>query len=211
MDERKTHFAREGALIKHTSIKQKRLYVDEIVRTRGASAIPLLVEMLAQDSWTLREASAAALAAMGPQVLHSVLPLARSGLWFARAAATRVLGAVGGSESVPVMLRMLSEENSTVTSAAADALTRICQRGGAASVSRRLFELESAARDAALVQIEARDLDSGARVRQLLLDRQLMTVREDEDEVWEEPAAAAGGSSGHGLVWEVLTGGKAQS
>lgn len=189
--------------MKRDDVRQKRAYVDELVQTRGVQAIPALAELLGHDSWTLRESAAQALAGMGHGAVSAVLPLARTGLWFSRAGAARVLGAVGGPESVPVMLEMLHEENRTVRGAAADALAQVCRRGGVTAVARALHERAVAEREIALEALEAAEEGLAEKLRRVLADTQLMTVKDDAGESWEE-----GEGRKSGLVWEVLTGGK---
>ncbi len=190
--------------MKRDDVRQKRAYVDELVKSRGAQAIPALAELLGHESWTLRESAVEALVAMGQGAVTAVLPMARSGLWFSRAGAARVLGAVGGSESIPVVLDMLREENRTVSTAAAGALAHVCRRGGVTAVARGIYERDAGEREVVLQQLDVAEGGLAEKVRRLLADTQLMTVKDDAGELWEQ--AESGRRSG--LVWEVLTGGK---
>ncbi|MBI5835631.1 MAG: HEAT repeat domain-containing protein [Candidatus Eisenbacteria bacterium] len=192
--------------MKRDDVRKKRAHVDELVRARGAEAIPALTELLGHESWTLRESAAKALTAMGQDAVSAVLPLARSGLWYSRAGAARVLGAVGGSECLAVLLDMLLEENRTVSESAASALVHVCRRGGVTSVARGVYARSPSDREPALRLLEAGEAGLEEKVRRLLADTQLMTVREDGSELWEQGDTGRKG----GLVWEVLTGGKAQ-
>jgi len=189
--------------VKRNDVQQKRAQVEELVQSRGAQAIPALVELLSHQSWTLRESAADALAAMGPGSVSAVLPLARSGLWYSRAGAAKVLGAVGGSDAIPVIVEMLFEDNRTVRAAAADALAQVCRRGGGSAVARGVYGRATAERDSALLALDAAEEGLAEKIRRLLTDTQLMTVRDDTGESWEQSEGRGGG-----LVWEVLTGGK---
>jgi len=200
------HPQREGVVVKRNDVRQKRAIVEELIQARGVQAIPALAELLGHESWTLRESAAQALVAMGRGSVSAVLPLARAGLWYSRAGAARVLGAVGGSETVPVVLDMLREDNRTVRTAAAEALLQVCRRGGVAAVARGLYERDPQEREAAFQVLEAAEAGIAEKLRRLLADTQLMAVKVDSGEPWEQEE---GGRSG-GLVWEVLTGGKAR-
>ncbi len=187
--------------MKQTDMRQKRAYIEELVRDRGMAAIPVLVELLSHESWTLRESAAAALIRMGRAVLGAVLPLAREGLWYSRAGAARVLGAVGGCEGVVVLLSMVLEENRTVRSAAAEALAYACRRGGGPAVARGLHALSADQLESALAAIELAEGGWSEKLRRLLADTQLMGIADDDDS-WNTE-----GARGSGLDWEVLMGG----
>ena len=204
MDDRRIHSPREGEPNKRNDLKQKRAYVEEVVRTRGPAAVGILLEMLSHESWTMRQSAADGLCRLGPAVLDTVIPLAHTGVWFTRAGAAKVLSNIGGAESVPVLLEMIGESNRTVKEAGADGLVRMCQRGGAASVARAVHRSAPAVREEALQMLGARDAAGVEKVRRLMGDAQIMAAADDADEVWDQDDAAGRG----GLVWEVLTGGK---
>ncbi len=206
MEERKTAFYREGESGRRAQLRRCRERVEQLVREHGAEAVPQLLEMLEGSSWTLRECAIEALANLGRAAVDPVLALARSGLWYSRAAAARVLGASGGPECVPVLLAMLLEDNRTVRECGSDALCEICERGGAISVARGLCAMDPIAREAAVNLMESRLEGIARKLRELMADQRRMQLAEDEDEGWEDMAAS--GTHGLGLVWEVVTGGK---
>lgn len=204
MDERRNLPSRDAEGKGKTDHRQKRAAIEALVAERGAAAIPLLVEMLGNESWMLRQAAAEALASLGPQALDPLLPLARSGVWYSRAGAAHVLGAVGGAEAIHVLVSMLDDENRTVREAGIEAIRQVCKRGGAAAVSRVLFNFPPPDREKYLGVIQPRDAADAERIRGFLSDGQLMGTREDDEELWEKGDGSHARGS-HGLVWEVFT------
>ena len=207
MDERRNLSPMGGDPTRRYDSSQKRAMIEELVRSRGAAAPGLLAEMLGNDSWTLRKLAADGLVSLGPQVLEHVLPLATSGIWFTRAGAAQVLGSIGGSESLLVLIRMLGEDNRTVREAAAGAIRAVAGRGGAAAVSRTLYNMAPPEREGYLAVLGTQDAALAEQLRSHLANGQLMGTREDDEELWER-ASEDRPRPGHGLVWEVLTGGK---
>ena len=207
MDERRNLSPMGGDPSHRYDSSHKRAMIEELVRSRGPAAPALLAEMLGNDSWTLRKLAADGLASLGPQGLEHVLPLATSGVWFTRASAARVLGSIGGFESLPLLIGMLGEDNRTVREAAAGALGEVARRGGSAAVSRCLYNLAPPARESFLVALAGKDAALSERLRSHLADGQLMGTREDDEELWDRSSEELPRPA-HGLVWEVLTGGK---
>ena len=207
MDDRKSHIPREAELLRGAGdTRHKRAMIGDLLRERGMGALPALVELLSNESWTVRDATAQALASLGPSVIPHVLVRVESGLWYCRAGAAQVLGAVGGPECIGPLLGMLLDSNRTVNMAGLEALGQIVRRGGAASVARRMFALSAAQRSSVLEMVQSAPGGLAEKLRQLMADSHLMAVREDADEKWESEESKSRGSQG--LEWEVLTGGK---
>ena len=71
-------------------------------------------------------------------------------------------------------------------------------------MSRVLFNFAPADRERYLAVIQPKDAPVAERLRAFLADGQLMSTREDDEELWEQEGSHPRGS--HGLVWEVFTG-----
>jgi HEAT repeat protein len=155
-------------LIRSKSFEGRKALVDELRREPTPRSVAMLIEMLNDESWSLRELAVSALATTpeklsGPPLMDVVV----NGLWYSRAAAARALGRLGYLDALPRLLSLLGESNRTITDDAVRALIDMARRGRAVAVARGIVSLDRDA-EAALVLLERLDPDSGRKVRILV-------------------------------------------
>ncbi len=95
---------------------------------RPEKSVPLLLELLCDQSWHVRERAAEALVERGEDVIGPLSSLLDEGLWYTRACAAAALGQIGAPESLPVLIGRLHDENATVRKAVAGALGAMVRR-----------------------------------------------------------------------------------
>ena len=105
----------------------KKNLIEDLKKRKSQRSVSLLVEMLQDESWYLREQAVQALSDAGDDAKEPVLQVLEDGLWYARAAAAKVLGRIGGSEAVGRLTDCLLDSNMTVQGAAAAALVDIAR------------------------------------------------------------------------------------
>jgi len=89
-------------------------------------SIKILLKVLEDASWTLREKAAYKLAEYGNRVVPRLEKLLRRGYWFTRAAACLSLGEIGNIETADSLIELLvNDENPTVRKEASTALTKL--------------------------------------------------------------------------------------
>lgn len=92
---------------------------------RGADAVAAVV-----PDFRVRFQAVNALKAMGPVAEKAVLPLLKHQDWVVRSEACKVLGEVGGKDSVPALKDLLSDSNQLVAAEAGRALKAVDARKG---------------------------------------------------------------------------------
>jgi HEAT repeat protein len=107
---------------------------------RPEKSVPLLLELLCDQSWHVRERATEALVERGDDVIGPLASLLDEGLWFTRACAAQALGQIGAPPSLPVLVAHLDEENATVRKAVAGALGAMVRRHGSGPVLAALAD-----------------------------------------------------------------------
>jgi hypothetical protein len=113
-----------------------------LVELKGAPserAVPLLLELLCDQSWHVREGAVEALVGRGRQVIEPVVALLSEGLWYTRACAAEILGKLGETAGIDPLAARLNDENPSVRKAVAHALVEIAARKGAPTVKEALI------------------------------------------------------------------------
>ncbi len=88
--------------------------------------IPLLLKIIEDSSWRLRELAARELAGFGARVVPRLLKVVRSSLWYARAAACFALGEIGDIRAFDPMVDFVkTDSNPTVLREACISLAKI--------------------------------------------------------------------------------------
>lgn len=105
----------------------KKNLIEDLKKRKSQRSVSLLVEMLQDESWYLREQAVQALSEAGEEAREPVLNVLKDGLWYARAAAAKVLGRIGGSNAVERLIDCLLDSNMTVQGAAAAAMVDIAK------------------------------------------------------------------------------------
>jgi HEAT repeat protein len=115
--------------------------VELVKELRGANsekALPLLLELLCDASWHVRELAADALAERGSEVVPSLCAVSKQALWYTRAAAAKTLGRIADSIALEALARQLLDENPNVRRAVAESLAQVVERKGAGPVNSAL-------------------------------------------------------------------------
>jgi len=130
-----------GKILERLRIKNlsgKRHLIEDLKKRKNPRTVSLLVEMLQDESWYLREQAVLALSDAGEEAREAVVKVLEKGLWYARAAAAKVLGRVGGPAEMDVLIDCLLDSNMTVQGAAAAALVDIARNSSAAELASAL-------------------------------------------------------------------------
>lgn len=109
------------------NISGKRNVIEDLKKRKGQRSVSLLVEMLQDESWYVREQAVKALGEAGDEAKEPLLKLLDDGLWYTRAAAAKVLGRIGGRDATEKLAACLLDSNMTVQGAAATALIDIAK------------------------------------------------------------------------------------
>jgi HEAT repeat protein len=128
MKDEELHGERILERLRLKNLAGKKNLIEDLKKRKSQRSVSLLVEMLEDESWYLREQAVKALADAGEEAKEPVLKVLEDGLWYARAAAAKVLGRIGGPAAVLKLTDCLLDSNMTVQGAAAAALVDIAKR-----------------------------------------------------------------------------------
>ena len=202
MNEEKHPQARTYDALNARSLSAKREYVRGLEQRRDPEAISLLVECLCDESWYLRQLAEQAFLQLGEEGARVLLPLLDQGLWFTRSSAAGVLGKLGFSPAVPILLELTEDKNRSVAEAAREAVVAIGRSQGAVRIAHVLHRTPPDPRRRRLEEIAARDAALAERVRRLMANDEIMTVEDGDLLTDDHPVVRA---SEDGFEWEVLT------
>jgi len=121
--------------LKRRNLQGKRALVADLRRRKSDKAVAVLVDLLREESWYLRELAVEALAEMGDMAAPALNDLLVSGLWYSRAAAARALGKIGNVPGIPGLVRTLDDTNQTVQGASLASLADFVRAGHAEAVA----------------------------------------------------------------------------
>jgi HEAT repeat protein len=190
-------------------LEEARLYIDQLRTKEPQEAIPKLIEVLGDESWYLRERAAEVLVGFGPQVAPAAEELLRSGLWFSRAAALRVLGRIAAPSSLLPVMAFLRDPNRAIAEESARALFGYCRRGRAAAVAKLLHARGPVERSHALALLRQIDADGTLRLERLMETAALMGPEGSLAPEEEEHIAQGITDEAWGITWDLLIAGEA--
>jgi len=121
--------------LRRRNLQGKRALIADLRRRKSEKSVAVLVNILRDESWYLRELAVEALAEAGDLALAPLNDLILTGLWYSRAAAVRALGKMGHVPSIPVLVRQLDDSNQTVQGAALASLADFVRAGRAEDVA----------------------------------------------------------------------------
>ena len=139
-------------LLSSSVLAERCLGVDLLATDPGARATEILVSLLEETSWYLRERAVEALASRS-DALELILEVLRRGPWFARASACDVLGRREGKEAIVAILEQVADRNVSLQRSAVAALRRIGESAGSTSVAERMAVLPPEHRARVLARI----------------------------------------------------------
>ena len=119
-------------------LETKLVMVQELRAAHSEKAVPLLLELVCDASWRVREEAALALVERGRDVVPSLVTLLDQGLWYTRAIAAEALGRIGELGTAEALARRIEDDHPNVRQAAAAALALLARRHGAGPVTAAL-------------------------------------------------------------------------
>ncbi len=194
--------------LRHREPEEKLEWIRELARNPTPDSIEVLLDVLKQESWFLRDQAARALATLGERVVEPLIDYLNSGLWYTRTAAASALGRMGLPVSAAPLVELLKDPNRTVRDAARDALVLVCgNEMGRFEVAVAIHGLPERARRFALDGLATRNPGIAERIADLMHDPALpvqadrrhlaRAVNEDglrlEDEIGDEGAERESG------------------
>ncbi|MGB3340107.1 MAG: HEAT repeat domain-containing protein [bacterium] len=116
-------------LLESSNIKRKIRILDRLNGVNEKDSIKILLKVLEDTSWTMREKAARKLAGYGNRVVPRLERLLTRGYWFTRAAACLSLGEIANIKVVNSLIELvISDENPTVRKEASTALVKIATK-----------------------------------------------------------------------------------
>jgi HEAT repeat protein len=116
-------------ILETSTISKKLKILDRLNGTNEKDTIKILIKILEDTSWCMREKAAYKLASYGTRVIPRLKNLCRRGHWYTRAAACLSLGEIGDTHGLePVVDLFLNDANPTVIKEANQALHKIFRR-----------------------------------------------------------------------------------
>jgi len=184
--------------LRHRDPDEKVEWVRQLAQNPNPESIEILLDVLKQESWFLRDQATRALAAIGEGVVDPLIELLGSGLWYTRTAAASALGSIGLPVAAGPLAELLRDTNRTVRDAGRDALVALCRNEiGRHAVALAFRELPERAQQFALEGVAARDPELSERVASLVRDPGLREA---------SPAPRARAVNDDGFLWDDVVG-----
>lgn len=186
--------------LRHRDPEEKLGWITQLAQNPTEDSIEVLLDVLQQESWFLRDQAARVLASMGEPVFEPLLKYLGSGLWYTRASAVSALGRMGNPRAAGPLVGMLNDPNRTVRDAVWDALLLLCRNELATTELAAAFDaLPERPRRFALDGLMERDPDAAGLV-----------LRHMEDAAPQaETTGEASGSDP--LKWKDVVGGEGEA
>jgi HEAT repeat protein len=151
--------------LRHRDPEEKLGWITQLAQNPTEESIEVLLDVLQQESWFLRDQAARVLATMGEPVLEPLVEFLSSGLWYTRASAVAALGRMGNPRAAAPLVGMLNDPNRTVRDAVWDALVLLCRNELATPELGAAFDaLPEKARRFALDGLVERDSEAAGQV-----------------------------------------------
>ncbi|MEO0136328.1 MAG: HEAT repeat domain-containing protein [candidate division WOR-3 bacterium] len=118
-------------ILKDGDINKKLKIFSKLEDLSEADRIKILLKILEDNSWYLREQATKELAKFGSRLLPRLKKLCHKGYWYTRAAACRTLGEIGDLEALATVINLLmNDTNPTVIKEAKEAVRKIAEKNG---------------------------------------------------------------------------------
>lgn len=159
-------------ILKSNNIERKIKLLDRIDGVDPREGIKILMKMLEDQSWVMRERAAHKLVAYGSRVTSRLQRLLKKGYWYTRASACLALGEIGDMRALePVIRVFLDDDNPTVNKEAGDAVVKFARRKPAKFADKILtFDLQSGELRAVLFALERSDIEVYSEIKELIMD-----------------------------------------
>jgi HEAT repeat protein len=116
-------------LLKTASTEKKLRVLERLDGMNDTDTIKILLKVLEDTSWVMREKAAHKLARYGKRVVPRLVKLLNRGFWYTRAAACVALGEIASVKTIgSVVMVFLNDDNPTVQREAITALVKIAQK-----------------------------------------------------------------------------------
>lgn len=198
-------------LIRQKSHEGRKALIDDLRREHSDRSVALLLEVLNDQSWSLRELAVDALTETPDEAAPRLMELLDAGLWYTRAAAIRGLGLMGHGPSLPRLLALLDDPNTTVSTESGRALLQLARRGRAVSVTRGILARGEGAGET-FAHLERVDPDAGRKLR-ILANRediaapiQKWLADDERDRAMLMSQLAAERDTDLGVDWDQISG-----
>ena len=187
--------------LRHRDPEEKLGWILQLAQNPTEESVEVLLDVLQQESWFLRDQAVRVLATMGEAVVEPLIQYLNSGLWYTRSSAATALGRMGNPRAAAPLVELLKDPNRTVRDAVWDALINLCRNELATQELAAAFQtLPDRARRYALDGLVERDPEAAGRVLQYIGDR---GAREPG-----EASTLGGAAEGDQLIWDDVVGGE---
>jgi HEAT repeat protein len=157
--------------LRHRDPDEKSEWIRQLAEQPSPGSVDVLLDVLKQESWYLRDQAARALATMGEPVVDRLIDMLEVGLWYTRSAAASALGRMGLPVAAAPLVALLRDPNRTVRDSARDALVQICgNEVGAFAVASAVHELAERAQRFAIDGLASREPSAAERILAILAD-----------------------------------------
>jgi HEAT repeat protein len=112
-------------LFKSRDVKKRREAIDLAASLDSREAAALMIKALQDQSWSLREYAIGKGADLGSPLVGPLCRLLRSGVWYSRAAAVKVLELIGDRRALLPLSAVLGDGNRSVADAAKSAFAAL--------------------------------------------------------------------------------------
>ena len=159
-------------LLRTTSTEKKLRVLDRLDGMNDADTIKILLKVLEDTSWVMREKAAHKLARYGKRVVPRLVKLLDRGFWYTRAAACIALGEIASAKTVgPIVAVFLHDGNPTVQREAITALVKIAQKNPSLfSDALKELRLDETSSLRLLLAIETNDAKTYQDVKTLFMN-----------------------------------------
>ena len=184
--------------LRHRDPEEKLGWITQLAQSPTEESIEMLLDVLQQESWFLRDQAARVLSTMGEAVVEPLIEYLNSGLWYTRASAVSALGRMGNPRAAAPLVERLKDPNRTVRDAVWEALLDLCRNELATQELAAAFQLlPERARRYALDGLLERDAESAGRV-----------LRHMEVRGAPDASAPRQAAEGEHLSWDDVVGGE---
>ena len=116
-------------VLRSDDVEKKLKLLERIDGVDDKESIKILMKMLEDNSWVMRERAARRLAGFGSRVCSRLERLLKKGFWYTRASACLALGEIGDVQTIDAIIAvLLTDENPTVLKEASSALANIARK-----------------------------------------------------------------------------------
>jgi len=118
-------------LLKDSDLNKKLKIFNKLGDLSEPDRIKILLKILEDSSWYLREQATKELAQFGNKLVPRLKKLCTKGFWYTRAAACRTLGEIGDLDATGTIFKLLlNDDNPTVLKEARQAIRKLAKKNG---------------------------------------------------------------------------------